>query len=222
MADRYELRLPALEIRQGPSRTLYSFAVDGKQLLRFTAVARTHRTETAQIQGYQRPEVQAHIAAIRHYLEAPDPMIPNALVVAFDERVRFEPERIASLASYARFGILIVPIDECWAEANKPGWLVDGQQRAAAIQEATLDEFPICVTAFITGSQQEQRSQFILVNSTKPLPKSLLYELLPATTGRLPDELERRRLPAALLDRLNFDRTSPSAAKSARLRLQTV
>ena len=48
---------------------------------------------------------------------------------------------------------------------------MDGQQRCAAIRDAKVDRFPICVTAFITDSDIEQRSQFILVNSTKPLPK---------------------------------------------------
>src|SRR6266511_1354767 len=90
--DRDHLRVPALEIRQGPNRTLYSFAIDGKQLPRFAAISRIHRDDTAQIHGYQRPEVLSHIAAIRRYLESEDPMIPNALVVAFDSRVRFEPD----------------------------------------------------------------------------------------------------------------------------------
>ncbi len=45
--------------------------------------------------------------------------------------------------------------------------MVDGQQRSAAIREARVEAFPICVTAFITESAAEQRSQFILVNSTK-------------------------------------------------------
>src|SRR6266511_3981851 len=89
--DRDLLHVPALQIRQGPKRTLYSFAVDGKQLPRFAAISRIHRDDSAQIQGYQRPEVLSHIAAIRRYLESEDPMIPNALVVAFDSRVRFEP-----------------------------------------------------------------------------------------------------------------------------------
>ena len=88
-----ELRLPALQVRQGPSRTLYSFAVDGKQFPRFTTVSRIHRDDEAGVQGYQRPEVLSHIAAIRKYLESDDPMIPNAIVIAFDKRVRFEPAR---------------------------------------------------------------------------------------------------------------------------------
>src|SRR5207248_2894521 len=86
-----ELLVPALEVRQGEGRTLYTFAVDGKLLPTFATVSRVHRNSEAQLRGYQRPEVLAHIASIRKYLESDNPMIPNALVVAFDERVRFEP-----------------------------------------------------------------------------------------------------------------------------------
>lgn len=209
-ARQYELRLPAIEVRQGPGRTLYSFAVDGKLLPGFTTVSRIRRDEGAHIEGYQRPEVLSHIAAIRRYLESPDPLLPNALVVAFDARVRFEPARArVAKSALSQAGTLVIPVDERWSDEKKPGWVVDGQQRCAAIREARVDQFPICVTAFITDSESEQRSQFILVNSTKPLPKGLIYELLPATTGPLPSLLQLRRFPAHLLERLNYDEDSP-------------
>jgi DGQHR domain-containing protein len=209
MGHRELLQVPALEIRQGPNRLLYSFAVDGKQLPRFTTISRIHRDEATHIQGYQRPEVLSHISSIRRYLESPDPMIPNALVVAFDSRVHFEPQPTTGSSEFARQGTLVIPIEDDWADPDKPGWIVDGQQRCAAIRDAKVDSFPICVTAFITDSDIEQRSQFILVNSTKPLPKGLIYELLPATSGTLPTSLQLRRFPAYLLDRLNHDKESP-------------
>lgn len=202
-----ELRLPALQVRQGPNRVLYSFAVDGKQLPQFTTISRIHRDSSAGVQGYQRPEVLSHIAAIRKYLESENPMIPNAIVIAFDKRVMFEPSGTSNGLSQA--GTLVVPIDSQWPAEDKPGWIVDGQQRCAAIREARLETFPICVTAFITDSDAEQRSQFILVNSTKPLPRGLIHELLPSTVGALPATLQLRRFPATLLDRLNYDEDSP-------------
>jgi DGQHR domain-containing protein len=204
---RRELRLPALQVRQGPNRTLYSFAVDGKQLPRFSTVSRIHRDANTGVQGYQRPEVLSHIAAIRKYLESEDPMIPNAIVIAFDKRVAFEPAGHSDELSQS--GTLVIPLDPNWPDEDKPGWVVDGQQRCAAIRDARLDAFPICVTAFITDSDAEQRSQFILVNSTKPLPKGLIHELLPSTVGSLPVALQLRRFPATLLERLNYDEDSP-------------
>ncbi|MGE5608802.1 MAG: DGQHR domain-containing protein DpdB [Bacillota bacterium] len=210
MGQRLLVRVPAIEVRQGPKRVLYSFAVDGKQLPLFTTVSRIQRGGTGDLFGYQRPEVLSHIAEIRRYLESPDPMVPNALVVAFDERVQFEPSEDTTFETeYSRAGTLVIPVDKSAAEADKPGWIVDGQQRMAAIREAAIGAFPICVIAFIAGNDSEQREQFILVNSTKPLPKGLIYELLPNTQATLPALLERRRFPAFLLTRLNQDSDSP-------------
>jgi DGQHR domain-containing protein len=204
-----ELRVPALEIQQTPQRTLYTFAVDGKTLPKFAAVSRLRRDDDAQLAGYQRPEVISHIAGIRNYIESADPMLPNAIVVALDCRVRFESSQHSALGCYSRAGELVIPIDPEWSEADKPGWIVDGQQRAAAVREAKVDSFPLCVTAFIADSVVEQRTQFILVNSTKPLPKGLVYELLPETEATLPKQLRFRRLPARLLQRMNHGRNSP-------------
>jgi DGQHR domain-containing protein len=203
------MRLPALEVCQGDGRMLYSFAVDGKKLPWFAAVSRIRRDGDAQVEGYQRPEVLSHIASIRRYLESEAPMIPNALVVAFDKRVQFEPLPGALATSYARPGTLIIPAGDDLPDEDKPGWIVDGQQRSAAIRDARIDSFPVVVTAFITDSDEDQRSQFILVNSAKPLPKGLIYELLPATSGALPAALQARRFPAILLRRLNCEIRSP-------------
>lgn len=203
------LRFPALEIRQGPKRLLYSFAVDGKLLHRFAAISRIHRNDADRIKGYQRPEVRAHINEIRSYIESDGAMIPNALVVAFDDTVTFEPAEVQMIGpAYTRVGTLVVPLGGS-DPFDRPGWIVDGQQRAAAIRDAEISKFPVCVTAFITKDAQEQREQFILVNSTKPLPKGLIYELLPNTESRLPAILQRRRFPAYLVDRLNYEADSP-------------
>ncbi len=203
------MRFPALEVHQGARQTLYSFAVDGKLLSQFTTVSRVRRGERAAILGYQRPEVLSHVAEIRAYLESEDPMIPNAVVVAFDGRVRFDAMKGGPESEHSRMGTLVVPLDPSLAEEDRPGWIVDGQQRIAAIREASIEHFPICVVAFITDDDQQQREQFILVNSTKPLAKGLIYELLPSTRAKLPSLLQGRRFPAYLLDRLNHDEGSP-------------
>lgn len=203
------LRLPAIRVEQSEGRTLYSFAVDGKRLPSFAAISRIHRSDDG-VKGYQRPEVLSHIAQIRAYLESASPMIPNAVVLAFDSRVSFEPAKsTGDDAPFSTAGTLVIPVDESWDENDKPGFVVDGQQRLAAIREAEIEAFPICVTAFVTDDVQEQTEQFILVNSTKPLPKGLIYELLPSTAAQLPTMLQKRRFPALLLERLNHDEDSP-------------
>jgi DGQHR domain-containing protein len=206
-----ELRLPAIEVWQSPARALYSFAVDAKLVPSFATVSRIHRRgEERELQGYQRPEVLAHIEEIRAYIESESPMIPNAIVLAFDNRVHFELTGEPSIP-YARPGVIVIPVDDSVSEEERPGFIVDGQQRLAAIRDAMVDSFPICVSAFITNDAREQMEQFILVNSTKPLPKGLIYELLPGTEAALPSLLQRRRLPAYLLSRLNLDKDSPLA-----------
>ena len=202
------LELPAIAIRQGGKRELYAFAVDGKRLHDFAQVSRLGRDEGEKIAGYQRPEVVSHIAEIRNYLESEEPMLPNAIVVAFNSRVQFKPLKATRDDTGPVHGHLIIPTEDD-SDGTKAGWIVDGQQRAAAIRDAKLDGFPVFVTGFVTDSVAEQREQFILVNSTKPLPKGLIYELLPATDVQLASHLQRRRFPAYLLNRLNYDSRSP-------------
>jgi DGQHR domain-containing protein len=208
MKKREFIEVPAIAVLQCDKRELYAFAVDGKRLHEFAQVSRLGRQEHESIAGYQRPEVISHIAEIRNYLESEAPMLPNAIVVAFDTSVKFRPLAGNARGNGARHGHLIIPLPEKGG-GEKPAWIVDGQQRAAAIRDARVEAFPVFVTGFITDSIAEQREQFILVNSTKPLPKGLIYELLPATDVHLSTQLERKRFPACLLERLNYDSRSP-------------
>lgn len=199
--------VPAIEIVQGSGRKVFAFPVDGKLLPRFASVTRIARTQSEGVTGYQRPEVLSHISQIRKYLESDNPMLPNAIVVAFDRSVRFKPVSSAVSAQHGRLGALHIPLPP-EGEAT-PGLIVDGQQRSAALREAEVKRFPVFVVGFIAEDEAEQREQFLLVNSTKPLPKGLLYELLPSIDAPLPEALARRRFPATLLERLNHDTDSP-------------
>lgn len=212
MADKYDLRLPALRIQQG-QHYVYCFGVDGKRVHEFTTVSRVRR-EGDNLQGYQRPEVLSHINAIRAYLESDGAMLPNAIVLAFDDRVKFTASKGGSSADYTTVGELVIPVDEALPENDRPAWLVDGQQRSAAIRDADLAEFPIAAVGFIADGQDHQRSQFILVNNTKPLPKGLIHELLPDTSGHLPAKYARRQLPARIITRLNNDASTQRDADS--------
>jgi len=201
------LVVPAIEIVQGRGRKVFAFPVDGKLLPKFASVTRIARTDAEGVTGYQRPEVLSHISQIRKYLESADPMLPNAIVVAFDRSVRFKPVTASVSAQHGRLGSLHIPLP-LEGQAT-PGLIVDGQQRSAALRDAELKRFPVFVVGFIAEDETEQREQFLLVNSTKPLPKGLLYELLPSIDAPLPEALARRRFPAALLERLNHDADSP-------------
>ena len=60
-----------------------------------------------------------------------------------------------------------------------PGLVVDGQQRLSALMQLEGRDFEVLVSAVICADEAELRRQFVLVNNTRPLPKSLIYELLP-------------------------------------------
>ena len=195
------IKVAALKIEQGPGRALFSFAIRGKDIQKVASISRVKRDQN-QLLGYQRPEVSNHIGEIKRYLESYNPMIPNSLVIAFNKTVTFTP-----LSENGNLGELKIPIVSEVEE--KPGLIVDGQQRAAALREAAIDTFQMPINAFITDDDQEQREQFILVNSTKPLPKGLIYELLPYTETRLAAGLQKRRFPATILDQLNQRKSSP-------------
>lgn len=192
------LKLPALSIQQGKTRRLYSLAVPGKQISKIASITRIKRRSN-ELTGYQRPEVSSHIKEIQRYIESSDPMIPNPVIIAFDKRVSFEP-----VGDDGNFGFLIIPVSED-DDFEKPGFIVDGQQRTAALREASIEDFTMPVSAFIAESDAEQREQFMLVNSTKPLPKTLLYELAPHTDSRLPSDLQQKKFPSKVLQVLNFE-----------------
>lgn len=207
---------PALSFRQGSDRRLFAFAANGDELSSFLTVSRVHREgQDYQLAGYQRPEAVSHISKIRDYLLSNGSILPNALVVALNEDVQFQP--IGNSADEkVQLGRLCIPVGG--DISDQAGWVVDGQQRLAALQDAQRSDFQVCVVGFIASSVREQREQFILVNSTKSLPRSLIYELLPATECRLPPFLERRKFPAELVTYLNYDESSPF---HERIRMQT-
>lgn len=204
------IQVPAMEIHQSPGRKFYSFAIDGKRVYEFADVSRIRRAEDTQLEGYQRPEVIAHIQEIKEYIESDSPMIPNGIVIAFDSRVKFKRIKSARLDMDpdTSMGVLEIPVGAD-QERGKVGFIVDGQQRLAAVRGAKVKKFPMLISAFITDDLRQQTEQFILVNSTKPLPKGLIYELIPHTDARLPTALHRRRLAAFLLERLNHEQASP-------------
>lgn len=208
MTEKKTLRLPALQIKQG-SKEIYSFSIDGTKLSDFTTISRISRDEDANLQGYQRTESRKHINEIQRYLESENPMVPNSLVVAFDERVEFDPRDGEVIHEHTQYGWLKVPVDPDEEDHNKPGWIVDGQQRLAALRQADIDTFPMSVTAFIASSVKEQREQFILVNSTKSVKRSIIYELLPGTETELPSKFQKKKFAAEILEQLNHREECP-------------
>lgn len=197
-----QISVPCIKTEQNPGQFLYSFVVDGKKIAQFATVSRVKRNDDQKLLGYQRPEVTDHITDIKSYLERQDAMLPNSLVIAFQQKLYFE-----KLEAFGDSELGVLRIDVSGDE--KPGWIVDGQQRAAALRLMKKTKLPVSVVGFESGGVAEEREQFVLVNNTKPLPKSLVYELLPSIEGDIPPKLMKRREAYKLLERLNLDSNSP-------------
>jgi DGQHR domain-containing protein len=172
-----------------------SFAANASDLLQFAAIERIARNAEGSLSGFQRPQVAGHIREITDYLKKPDAVLPNPIVVAFTSGIEVNegPDGLCRIA---------INVD-----AGPPGLVVDGQQRLSALAQLNGKDFEVFVSALICSDEAELRRQFVLINNTRPLPKSLIYELLPSVEG-LPARLSDRSQAADLTARLNYDADS--------------
>jgi DGQHR domain-containing protein len=204
--NRKFLERPAIQIWQNDKYPLYLFALTGEELHQVADISRIGRDGAGILIGYQRAEVRRHIKNIVEYLDSDAPLFPNSLIVSLNREVRFAPTGRANKALTCA-GIIRIPLTA--SGDRKPGWIVDGQQRALALKKTSRKEFPVAISAFIADDVELQRDQFLRVNSTKPLPRGLITELLPTVSTVLPSVLAARKVPSALCEMLNEDKESP-------------
>lgn len=189
-------RFKAVRARQAPGHEVFVFAARPDQVLSFAAIERVARSEDGQLKGFQRHQVASHIRDIRDYLKRDDALLPNAVIVAFIDGVK-----VKDLSD----GLVQVNIEA--PPGLPPGFVVDGQQRLTALSGVDKPNFQVFVSALICKDYNELRQQFVLINNTRPLPKTLIYELLPNVEG-LPERFTQRKFSARIVDMLNFTRGS--------------
>lgn len=189
------LTFAAIRARQSPNHQVFSFAATAEQILAIASIDRVRRDECGNLSGFQRPLVSRHIREIRDYLGRSDSVMPNAIVLAFTGGVHVRGEAGA---------LVEIEVD---VSQGPVGFVVDGQQRLSAMAGLPGRDFQLLVSALICETSEELRRQFILVNNTSPLPKSLIYELLPAVDG-LPKRMTDRARAARVVELLNFDSRS--------------
>jgi len=165
------------------------------EVLSFASIERAGRDGQGVLHGFQRPQISAHIREIREYLRTDDAVLPNCIVIGFVEGIKVR-ERSD--------GWVEVSID---ANSGIPGYVIDGQQRLTALAGLPEKDFKLFVSLLVCDDYEELRRQFVLLNSTRPLTKALIYELLPGTDG-LPARYSSRSFAAALTEKLNFDSKS--------------
>lgn len=201
------LRRRALRVNQDAEHPLYMFTLTGDELTQIADISRVSRDEQGKLIGYQRPEVKRHIQNIKDYLESGDVVFPNSVILALSSDVEFTKSRGPKVEGFAVAGVLKIHLPR--DGEPKPAWIVDGQQRTIALTQSKRKDFPVPVNAFIADNVDLQRDQFLRINSTKPLPRGLIDELLPEVTTTLPSNLAARKVPSALCDMLNQDPESP-------------
>jgi DGQHR domain-containing protein len=202
------LRRRALRVDQNREHPLYLFTLTGEELLQVADISRINRDEEGKLIGYQRPEVKRHIQNIVDYLDSGKVIFPNSVILAMSSEVVFRQTRGPRVGKeFAVTGTLEIPLPT--NGKPKPAWIVDGQQRTIALAHSQHRDFPVPVNAFVADDVDMQRDQFLRVNSTKPLPRGLIDELLPEVSTVLPANLAARRVPSTLVELLNVDPQSP-------------
>jgi DGQHR domain-containing protein len=198
MSKQHILNFDALAPIQSPELTVFTFVAKAADIARIARIERAGRDDGGVLQGFQRPQIAGHIREIRDYLEKPNSILPNAIVIAFMGGARLK--RAANAGDRRRE--LLVNISN-----GPPGWIVDGQQRFTALSELRGRNFEVLVSGFLCETEEELQKQFILVNNTRPLPKALVYELLPKV-GDLPPRMSNRSQAALVTEALNYRKGS--------------
>lgn len=204
------IRRRALRIIQDPAHPLLLFALHARELSAIADISRVSRSDVGELIGYQRPEVRAHVKNIIDYLKdgGGSALFPNSIILALSSSVRFTKVRGPQVGDgLGEAGTVEIRVPR--PGENRPAWIVDGQQRAMALSRASHPDFAVPIAAFIADDIDTQREQFLRINSTKPLPRGLITELLPEVLSTLPPKLAARRAPASLCDILNKDQQSP-------------
>jgi DGQHR domain-containing protein len=208
------VQVRALRVVHGKEIPVYSFFLTGKQLLDLADISRLNRNEQDVLLGYQRGEVKRHVGEIADYLKGGDILFPNAIILALSSDVKFKGSRGPKVGdAYCAPGVLSIPQG---APGKRVAWIVDGQQRTLALSRSKVTDLPVPVTAFVSDDFGVHRSQFLLVNKARPLPKALIDELLPEVNTSLPQSLSKRQIPSHLCNLLNKDKDSPFYGTIAR------
>ena len=185
------IQFPAIFPQQTEAIPVFSFVATAQDIQKFARIDRAARTTDGTLKGFQRPQILNHIREIKSYLSGNQALLPNPIVIAFTEGVTINRNGEGAGA---------VTID---ISGDPKGWIVDGQQRFSALSELPDKHFEVFVSGFVCDTEEELHKQFILINNTRPLPKSLIYELLPRVKD-LPDRLQSRSTAASLVEILNF------------------
>lgn len=177
----------ASKISEGSSRL--QFTIDGRLIRCFSAV---DRLDVVAGTGNQRDEIYKHVSEISKGMQA-GVQVPNSVILVFNEKVfswaptdEEIPESWVVCRQLAEWSTirhpneadrviqevcpieLDIPFRNAAFDEEKTAFLVDGQQRTAALSLVDIDSVPtffLTVNA-IVGNQEEAKNTFRIANST--------------------------------------------------------
>jgi DGQHR domain-containing protein len=195
-------KYPGVRARQSAEHEVITITARASDVLTFAAISRAGRDGKGTLTGFQRPQIASHIREIRDYLRTDRAVLPNSVVISFSEGIAIKPIKAGS------------PFVEVTINMGKepPARVVDGQQRLTALSGLPEKDFEIFVSILVCKDEQEENEQFIRINSTRPLSKALLYELIPKAQD-LPRRLSDRGFAAEVIELLNYDSESSLKGK---------
>lgn len=186
------LSFNCLVAKQSQTSSVVSFVTNAEEIEKIARITRIGRDDAQELFGFQRSQIGNHIQEIHDYLEKEDAVLPNAIILAFTKGAELK------LNEDGKTGEITINV-----EPTQVGLIVDGQQRYSALRMLEDKKFEVFVSALICKDEDELQKQFILINNTKPLPRELIYELLPTVDG-LPPRLSARSFASNLTQDLNF------------------
>jgi len=186
------LSFNCLVAKQSQTSSVVSFVADARHIEKIARITRIGRDDSQGLFGFQRSQIGNHIQEIHDYLEKEDAVLPNSIILAFTSGVELK------LNEDGKSGKITIDVKD-----EQVGLIVDGQQRYSALRMLEDKKFEVFVSALLCKDEDELQKQFILINNTKPLPKELIYELLPTVDG-LPPRLSARSFASNLTQELNF------------------
>ncbi|MGR5416514.1 DGQHR domain-containing protein DpdB [Vibrio diabolicus] len=190
------LKKIALRVEQCHEVKLFVTTMNIAEIESVCTISRIFRSDDNSLMGYQRTELKKHVDNITDYICSEKSVIPNSIIICATSNTSIESKGE---------GIYTLHIPKKINSAV----LVDGQQRVAALRRSgRLDfNYPVCI--FISDDTDFERQQFLLINSARPLPLSLINELLPHASGIFNEDLTRKRLPSFIVQLLNYKPESP-------------
>ncbi len=185
------LKRRAVEVRQGDNE-MYLMALSPSVLLRIGYVS---RRASGTPDAYQRILNKDRINRISSFLQRRDALLPNAIIIAFDES-----DEIQSQIRYDK-GNLYFPNTYCSA------WIIDGQHRVFGFSNTRLsgsseddESFLLPVVAFRNLDLTTQSRTFVDINYNQKKIDPTLLCAIATSVGDLRNELT---WPSLLVTELN-------------------